>query len=218
MSATVDMHVGPSAVIVQRVPAAAAERFLQWQRGVTAVAEGFAGYRGTDIYPPTADQEGQWVVVIHFDDRDALQHWLNSPERAEWVARLRAEIGDFRLTTLPGGFGPWFAGLARGPDEPPPPPWKMALTVLLGLYPTVMLLALFPGKYLNRLGLAVSMLISNALSVSLLQWAVMPVLTRLLTPWLKAHGDRQRALSAGGLVLIVLLLAALAAGFHFVTG
>ena len=31
-------------------------------------AEGFAGYRGTDIYPPNDSQHDEWVIVIHFDD------------------------------------------------------------------------------------------------------------------------------------------------------
>jgi antibiotic biosynthesis monooxygenase (ABM) superfamily enzyme len=207
-----------SAVIVQRVPAAAAERFLEWQRGVTAVAEGFAGYRATDVYPPAEAGQDEWVVVIHFDTNDALQAWLNSPARADWLARLRAELGDFQLTTLPGGFAAWFTGLSRGPDGAAPPGWKMALTVLLGLYPTVMLLTIFPGKYTKGLGLAVSMLIGNALSVALLQWAVMPVLNPLVAPWFKANADRQRTISIAGLVLILLLLGVLTLAFRAITG
>ena len=67
--------------------------------------------------------------------------------RAEWIAKLRGEIGDFRLKTLPSGFGAWFAGLVDGSEGALPPSWKIALTVLLGLYPTVMLLAMFVGPY-----------------------------------------------------------------------
>ena len=55
-----------------------------------------------------------WVVVIHFDNAEALQRWLDSPVRAEWTAKLPAEIAAFRLKMLPHGFGPWFAGLVDG--------------------------------------------------------------------------------------------------------
>ncbi len=207
-----------SAVVVQRVPVALADWFMEWQRGVTGAAEGFAGYRDTDIYPPADSQRGEWVVVIHFVDEKSLQEWLGSSVRAQWVEKLRAQVGDFELKALPGGFGPWFAGLAHGEEGAPPPSWKMALTVLLSLYPTVMVLTLFPGPYMQPLGLAWAMLISNVLSVCILQWAVMPVLNSLLASWLKANSEQQRAFSIGGLFLILALLAGLALLFRRVTG
>jgi uncharacterized protein len=108
-----------SAVVVQRVPAARADWFMQWQRGVSGAAESFAGYRGTDVYPPADDQREEWVVVIHFDDEKSLQEWLGSPVRAQWVKKLQEQVGDFELKALPGGFGPWFASQTKGPELPP---------------------------------------------------------------------------------------------------
>jgi antibiotic biosynthesis monooxygenase (ABM) superfamily enzyme len=122
------------------------------------------------------------------------------------VDKLRAQVGDFELTTLPGGFGPWFA--AHRLEAPPD--WKMALTVVLALYPTVMLLTLFPGPYTQPLGFAVAMLIGNAMSVCLLQWVVVPLLTRAIGPWLQANSPQQKAVSYGGLLLILAVLAILA--------
>ncbi|MFH0824486.1 MAG: antibiotic biosynthesis monooxygenase [Pseudomonadota bacterium] len=207
-----------SAVVVQRVPAGGADWFMEWQRGVTGVAEGFDGYRGTDVYPPTDNLRDEWVVVIDFDDEKSLQAWLDSPVRADWVKKLRAQVGDFDLKALPGGFGSWFTGLGQSCLEVTPPPWKMALAVLLGLYPTVMVLTLFPGPYTQPLGPAWAMLIGNALSVSILQWAVMPLLNILLAPWFKADSERRRAFSASGLFLILGLLMGLAVLFKQVTG
>jgi hypothetical protein len=54
------------------------------------------------------------------------------------------------------------------------------------------------------------MLISNALSVAILQWCVMPALNILLRPWLQAESRRRRALSIGGTLVIVLLLTGMA--------
>ncbi len=206
-----------SAVVVQRVPAAAVDWFLDWQRGVTTAAEAFPGYCGTDLYPPGDSQREEWVVVMHFEDENSLQRWVGSSVRAQWVEKLRAKAGDFELKILPGGFGAWFVGHG-GPGAAPPPGWKMMLTVLFGLYPTVMLLGLVVGPYTAPLGLAVSVLIGNALSCCILQWAVMPVLNRLLAPWLQSDPRRQAALSFGGLVLILAILAIQAVLFRKVTG
>jgi antibiotic biosynthesis monooxygenase (ABM) superfamily enzyme len=206
-----------SAVVVQRVPPAVREWFLEWQQGITQAAETFAGYRGTDVYAPPEGRPEPWVIVLHFDDDQSLDQWLGSPQRAAWLEKLRGKVEGGAVKVLSGGFGPWFAGLA-GPSATVPPSWKMALTVLLGLYPTVMLLTLFVGPYTSPLGLAVSMLSGNALSVSLLQWAVMPVLTRLLGRWLKANQPTTRALSLGGTCAVVLLLAGLTLLFRWLAG
>jgi antibiotic biosynthesis monooxygenase (ABM) superfamily enzyme len=207
-----------SSVIVHHVPADAVEPFMEWQRGILAAAESFPGYQGTDIYPPTDGQHTEWVVVIHFDNSEELQRWLGSPVRAEWVARLPAAVKEFQLKTLPTGFGPWFAGLAEGGKGQVLPAWKMVAMVLLGLYPTVMLLSLFLSPHLSALGFAGSMLVSNAISSCLLQWAVVPVLQRVARPWLYPAKGRGLAFSAGGLVLILLLLAVLALLFRQVMG
>lgn len=208
-----------SAIIVQRVPRAAVDRFVEWHRGIAQAAAGFDGYQGEDIYAPTGDQSDEWVVALHFENEETLQRWLTSPVRKQWLEKIQADMGAARLMTLHGGFAAWFAGRVQGSDSPSPPGWKIALTVLLGLYPTVMLLVLyFPGPYLQSQGMAVSMLIGNALSVALLQWAVMPALNTALGPWLRADPKRQFVLWIGGLVLILVLLGALAVLFHHLSG
>jgi antibiotic biosynthesis monooxygenase (ABM) superfamily enzyme len=94
----------------------------------------------------------------------------------------------------------------------------MALTVLLGLYPTVMLLTFLPGLSAQQLGLAYAMLIGNAISVCILQWAVMPALNVLVAPWLKADSDKQKALLIGGVIGILAALGGMAILFHRITG
>jgi antibiotic biosynthesis monooxygenase (ABM) superfamily enzyme len=204
-----------SSVIVHRVTPGSNAVFLEWQRGITGAAEGFPGYQATEVYPPAADRSQEWVILIHFDSAKSLQDWLASPQRAEWTAKLPREIRQFRLKTLPSGFAAWFAGLAE--DGESLPHWKMFLTVLLGLYPTVMLLTLFLSPHTNRFGLAVAMLIGNAASVAFLEWLGMPVMSRLLGPWLRANGKETRAFSLVGLALMLVVLGAMAFVFHLVT-
>ncbi|MFP5222660.1 MAG: hypothetical protein ACLGSA_10265 [Acidobacteriota bacterium] len=207
-----------TAVVVQRVPAESVDWFMKWQEGVGRAAEAFSGHRGTDVYPPPGGKGGDWVAVITFDDENSLQAWLDSPVRGQWVEKLQAHIGSFDLKVTPGGLGPWFAGCMQGQGAAAAPGWKMVLVVLLGLYPTVMLLTLFPGPYTQHMGLAVSMLIGNALSVSALQWVVMPVLTVLSARWLAANDEARRTYSRAGLAVILALLAGMTVFFHGIAG
>jgi uncharacterized protein len=200
-----------SAVVVQKVPPALEDRFLEWQRGIAAEAEQFPGYHDTNVHPP-GDGRTEWVVLINFEDEKSLKGWLDSPVRAQWVEKLRAQVGDFELKALPSGFGPWFLGL--GQQARKVPSWKFALTVLLGLYPLTMLLTVFPGHLTSPLGYAVALLIGQVLSCSILQWVVTPALTRVLGPWLTANAPHQRVLSYGGLFLIVAVLAILCLVFR----
>lgn len=202
---------GASAVIVQRVQPADAEWFLEWQRGVAAAAEAHAGYRATEVYPADG-QHDPWVIVMHFSDANALQAWLQSPTRAQWLDKLRDKSSDFQVKAMPVGFGAWFAETARQVGGPPG--WKIVISVVLALFPTVILLAVFPGPYLAKIGFALSMLIGNFLSVSILQWVVSPPLNKVLQPWLAANSEKDRAYSIGGTVVILLVMAGLVVLFN----
>ncbi len=206
-----------SAVVVQRVPPAEAEWFLDWQRGITTAAEGFPGYRATDVYPPDDARREEWVIVLHFVDNQSLQDWLSSPERDEWIKKLGARAGTFQLQMLRGGFGAWFVGL-HNEGKGVPPGWKMVLTVVLALFPTVMLLSMFVRPLTTPLGLAFSLLLSNFLSVSILQWGIMPRLARILSPWLDAPQSAGQFRSLGGAAVILAVLIIIAFAFRTVTG
>ena len=207
-----------SAAVVQRVPASAADWFLEWQRDTTRVAEAFPGYGSTEVFPPREGAGDEWVTLFHFEHDAALKTWLDSPERARRLEELRSRIGEFELVTLSSGLGDWFMDRSRDTGAHGPPGWKMVLSVVLGLYPTVMLLSMTVGLVTNRWGLALSMLIGNMCSVSILQWGVMPVLTRLLKPWLQANDAAQPRLMLSGIAVVLFALAVMAIGFRFITG
>jgi hypothetical protein len=205
-----------SAVVVQRVPAAEADWFLEWQRGVTGAAEKFPGYRATDVYPPGDVKQDEWVIVLHFIDQQSLQNWLGSPVRDELVKKLGAKAGSFQVQMLQGGFGAWFLGLNRD-GKGAPPGWKMVLTVVLALFPTVMLLSIFVGPFTAPMGFVFSMLVGNFMSVAILQWVIMPWLPRVLAPWLNAPRSAGLVWSLGGAALILAALVVLALLFRLVT-
>jgi antibiotic biosynthesis monooxygenase (ABM) superfamily enzyme len=204
-----------SSVIVQRIPAHAAEAFMEWQRAITLEAAKFPGYQTTEIYPPATEQD-EWVVVLHFDNSNNLQAWLDSSKRAEWMAKLPCEARNYRLKMLPSGFGPWFAGLGDGGL---PSHGKMILSVLLALYPIVMLLTILVSPHtISWLGLAVAMLINNAVGVVILEWGT-PALNRfVLAPWLRARGPEGLRVTVIGTAIILAVLGVMAVLFRLVTG
>lgn len=199
-----------TAIVVQRVPEEKVPQFLEWQRSATSAARSFPGYERTVVFPPSVGGRSEWVALIHFTNKPALDAWLASPIRKQWIERLRRELGDFELRQFQG-LGDWFRS---ADDQGGPPGWKMALVVVFGLYPTVMLLAVALARPLAPFPFAVRMLLSNVFSVCVLQWGVMPVLSRCLGRWLKPHP----ALSAASSLLIFVgLLLGLAGMVAFFT-
>jgi antibiotic biosynthesis monooxygenase (ABM) superfamily enzyme len=203
-----------TSVIVHQVPPAAAERFLAHQEELTRAVESFPGYQATEVYPPNEPKGTEWVVVIHFTDAATLKGWLDAPVRAEWIEKVHKEIGTFRQETLATGFGAWFTK----PTPSGPPGWKMVLTVLLGLYPTVIFLTLTVGRITNPWGMAISMLIGNAMSVSMLQYMIMPVLTRVFAWWIHANGPGDGQKTLAGVGIIAALLAVITVISYQITG
>lgn len=204
-----------SSVIIHHVDPENAADFLEWQRNIAAAAAQLPGYQATDVYPPVGSQL-DWVVIVHFATAQALQAWLASPQRTEWLGKLHNV--NYEVKSFPGGFGAWFTQPGSTSSRALPPSWKMVLSVLLALYPTAMLLAIFLSPIVRHVSLAAAILMGNVLSLCILQWGVMPVLERALSPWLRSSGKHATAVTVWGTVGIVLAPILMAIGFHFAYG
>jgi uncharacterized protein len=148
---------------------------------------------------------------------DGLNRWLESPERAELL--VQAELfKDFQPHQVANSFGNWFSIGGDGQIAVSTPAWKSALSVLVGLYPTVVLLTLAISKLWPDAELWESLLLGNVLSVSLLTWVVMPNVTRALRFWLVETPTRSQArVNAIGALLSIAFLTIAALVFWLVT-
>ena len=63
---------------------AAYEGFLA---GISGAARAFPGYLGVEVFRPAPGQGGEYRTVYRFDSAAHLRTWLDSPERAAWLAR-----------------------------------------------------------------------------------------------------------------------------------
>ena len=91
------------------------------------------------------------------------------------------------------------------------PNWKSAMLLLLVLYPTVMTLSRFLGPVLDRIGAPwLALWLSQVVSVSLMQWWLMPWVSRPFRRWLDpVDGAGWRSNLAGAAVIVVLYAATL---------
>jgi hypothetical protein len=160
----------------------------------------FPGYRGSELIAPVPGVQDNWLTLIRFDNDAHMRSWLDSTERRELLAGLQPTVDRVDVRQAGGSFGAWFAPAETG--QAAPPNWKQAMTVLLTLYPTVMVLTLFLSPHLP-LSMSTGMFVSNVVSVAALTWLLMPLANRALTRWLAPEASA-RTTALGSALLVVL--------------
>lgn len=181
--------------------------FLAWQQQVTEAEREFPGFRGAELFRPVPGVQDEWTALYSYDTDEHASAWLDSPERQRLLEEGQ-RFRDFDLHRISSPFGSWFSSPAGDEEDGTPAQWKTALSVLVGLYPTVVVLTLVITRLWKSAELWESLLLGNVLSVSLLTWVVMPVVTRALRFWLvPEQGPDGGRLDAIGAVVSVVFLA-----------
>jgi uncharacterized protein len=186
--------------------------FISAQTDLTHSSCGFSGYEGTAVFP--ADSAGQWTSVLRFRSPDQLTGWIRSRERREALPRLRGELTrDFAELPRSAPFGSTIR--VAGGQTRITPGWKTAMLVLLCLYPTVMLLSKSLSPALDHLGVnqSVSIFAGNFIGVLLLQWFLVPTVSRPFRRWLDPIDGASAAISVAGATVIAIVYMALLALF-----
>lgn len=172
------------------------------QRLATASAE-FSGYECTALLQPESGNE--WLSVLRFRTANQLEAWLRSADRDVALPGLRSSLSEgFSAVTNTTPF----ATTVRVQDGRTlmTPNWKSALLVLLVLYPTVMVLSRFVGPLLDRAGAPpwLAVWVSQIVSISALQWWLMPAISRPFHTWLDpVDGAGWRSGLTGTAVIVV---------------
>lgn len=203
-----DEETPPVTVVYShRVKSGCEEKFCAWRDGILREMGAWPGFLGAEVFEPRPGVQEDSVLVARFDSAASFEGWMASGHRARHVERLEPLVEGYSTRPLGSGLGGWFAFDDAPVTAPEPPRWKQILMVTLGLYPTVMLLAVFLDPWLGRwVVFPVQMLIGNIICVSLLTWPVMPWLNRRFAPWLNPRGTERKSGLLGACVIGVLLL------------
>ncbi|RYZ44539.1 MAG: antibiotic biosynthesis monooxygenase [Sphingobacteriales bacterium] len=137
------------------------------------------GVHGASMITSLSAEEGQIGILRTFQDQAERDAFYASEQfkKGEAYALALTETPVYRDLN---GLEAWF--LSSGA----PARWKMALVILLGVFPTSIFLFYTVGLLIAGWPVIIRLLITSALMVGILNWMVMPVLTRWLHGWLKA--------------------------------
>jgi uncharacterized protein len=174
---------GPVTVIVSRKVRPGREKdFETWVEGIGQAARAYPGFLLEHIHAPQVPGSRDYVVIFTFETYEHLEAWETSDERAAWYRKLRPMIEDERLHTLTG-LETWFQ-IPGESSLPAPARYKMVAASFLAIYPLVLGADFVVGPVLGHWPLAGQLLVTSPLICALMTYAAMPLMSRLLRPWL----------------------------------
>lgn len=178
-------------VLVTRRARPGCEAWLEatWTE-LSKAAAAFPGYLGGQLIRPidegNSDDPRLYHMLFAFDSEEHLRAWQQSPARKLGLQALAPYVEGREVVREISGLDHWFTPPVGSSAKaaPPPPRWKVAVVTWLGIYPTVLLLFLTIGPWLETWPLPARTAVITVLVVVLMTWVVAPRLTRWLSAWL----------------------------------
>jgi antibiotic biosynthesis monooxygenase (ABM) superfamily enzyme len=172
-------------IVKHRVKAGFEVPYEAWLRNIVKVAGQTVGHLGVDVVRGKRAGLDTYTCVLRFCSTEAMQGWLDSPQRQKLVDEAAPMLADGDQTEINPVNEFWFA---PDPQSAPPPRWKQAVVTLLVILPHTLLVPLLWGPLLRLNAFLSSYLVATFLITLTIVLSVvyvfMPMATRLFAPWL----------------------------------
>ncbi|MGE8177554.1 antibiotic biosynthesis monooxygenase [Pseudomonas fluorescens] len=175
-------------IVKHRIKAGFEAPYEAWLRRIVGIAGQSEGHLGVDVIRGKNAGLDMFTCVLRFCSTEAMQRWLDSPQRLELVNEAAPMLADGDQTEVQPINEFWFSPLADAAS--PPPRWKQAVLTLMVILPHTLLVPLIWGPVLQLNALLSNYVIATFLITLTIVLSVvylfMPMATRLFAPWLTA--------------------------------
>ena len=175
-------------VVKHRVKAGFEVPYEAWLRNIVAIAGQQEGHLGVDVVRGKSAGLDSYTCVLRFCSTEAMQRWLDSPQRLALVNEATPMLADGDQTEVNPVNEFWFAPQVDA--SAPPPRWKQAVVTLLVILPHTLLVPLIWGPVLRLNAFLSSYFVATFLITLTIVLSVvylfMPMATRLFAPWLSS--------------------------------
>jgi len=173
-------------IVKHRVKAGFEVPYAAWLRNIVKVAAQSVGHLGVDVVRGKNAGLDTYTCVLRFCSTEAMQNWLDSPQRQALVEEAAPMLADGDQTEVNPVNEFWFSPQAEAGT--PPPRWKQSVVTLLVILPHTLLVPLLWGPLL-RLNTFLSNYVVATFLITLtivlsVVYLFMPMATRLFAPWL----------------------------------
>jgi antibiotic biosynthesis monooxygenase (ABM) superfamily enzyme len=160
------------------------EEFAEWAKTLTLAATRTPGNLGATVIHEDGSRD--FHLIEQFVNREALQRWLDSPERAALHEQVRDSAEARTAVQQRTGLETWFYVPSHaGATMRPPPRWKQWLVSVVAVYPLVLLFQMFVIPLVADWPVWARAALFPLVILTLMTYVVMPVVSRLLRGWLR---------------------------------
>jgi len=177
---------GATVVITHRIRDGKSADYEKWLDEIAPLCKVSPGHLDWHIVRPIPGLTATYTVIIRFDTAAHLRLWMESPARANLIAKVRPLFvtgDDFFISS---GLDFWFT--PGGAKAKVPVRWKQYLATWSAIYPLVLGVPMLAVPALRFFGIPdnhlLTTLVVTGTVVFLMVYVVMPRYTKLLQRWL----------------------------------
>ena len=170
-------------VVSRRVKQGLEGEFEQLSSQMTERAARFPGYLGATMFRPSSAEDPEYRIVFKFRDRESLEAWEESEERAELLGKIEELLIQPSEREVTSGIVTWFTLPGQNPVQPPPR-YKMTIVSWLALYPAVTVVFALFGDFLAQIPLLIRTMLVTMVVMGLMSYVLMPRMTKWFSFWL----------------------------------
>ena len=186
----VDAEIGGSVtVLVNRlVPQSGEKAFAAALHELLRDFDQFPGTGGSRVFRRPDGEDVEFSILQHFSSQTDHDSWLASPEFTHWRGEVAPLVPTPDHIHLYAGMESFFVS-AKAPDAPPR--WKMAVLLLLVVYPLSFALSTWGAPALASLPVLAGTLLTSVVMVWLMTYVLVPILTKAFQSWLQPERPRK---------------------------
>ncbi len=160
------------------------KQYEKWLSEILKAVSASRGYLGREVFPPTEDGK-PYTTVVRFKNQTDVQLWLDSPERRAFIESMKDAFEKGDQTTVKAGLDIWFSPNGEMRKSPA---YKQFLLAVAAIYPVTLIIPRLLEPLFAAVPILANPFIGNffvtLILVGLLNYLIMPFLTKLLKNWL----------------------------------
>ncbi len=177
-----DGGVGITVLVNRIVPQAGEAAFTASLKELLRDFGRFPGTAGSRVFRRAVGDSVEFSILQHFASQADHDAWLASPDFVRWRSEVAPPVATPDHVHRYSGMDAFFVS-AKAPDAPPR--WKMALLLLLVVFPMSLALSVWGAPVLARVPVLVGTLITSVCMVWLMTYVLVPILTKVFRSWLQ---------------------------------